>query len=132
MRNNSLIMCTKLLLVIVSRLVTKCIMQMLFRCEISKFKIMPQSNVYKNIFTSSWTCCKPPKCKDLVVTQLAWDQALKWSGVSKASLMLSIHYWSDQWQLTSEWWQKNTRVHANVIEADAFKCKKTYLIGLIT
>ena len=21
-----------------------------------------------------------PKCKDLVVTQLAWDQALKWSG----------------------------------------------------
>lgn len=76
-------MCTKLLLVIVSRLLTKCIMQMLFRCEISKFKIMPQSNVYKNIFTSSWTCCKPPKCKDLVVTQLAWDQALKWSGVKK-------------------------------------------------
>ena len=24
-----------------------------------------------------------PKCKDSVVTQLAWDQALKWSGVKK-------------------------------------------------
>ena len=54
-------------------------MQMLFRCEISQFKIMPQSYFVHKVEPA----VSHPKCKDSVVTQLGWGQALKWSGVKK-------------------------------------------------
>ena len=41
------------------------------------------STLCKNFLHKVEPAVSHPKCKDSVVTQLAWDQALKWSGVKK-------------------------------------------------